>query len=87
MILKLQEMLFFIYSSRELVLKESCNIKGCNPTGRRYIFYRALAIFFLHIHIYFCFLILFPSSQSNSEDFPSEDERLGFLSLGVRKSG
>ncbi|RVW74619.1 Retrovirus-related Pol polyprotein from transposon opus [Vitis vinifera] len=25
--------------------------------------------------------------QSNSEDFPSEDERLGFLSLGVRKSG
>ena len=38
-------------------------------------------------HIYFYFLILFLSSQSNSEDFSSEDERLGSLSLGVKKAG
>ena len=37
-------------------------------------------------HIYFCFLILFISNQSNSEDFSSEDERLGFSSLGVKKA-
>ena len=40
-----------------------------------------------NFHIYFCFLILFISSQSNSEDFSSEDERLGSLSLGVKKVG
>ena len=38
-------------------------------------------------HIYFCFLVIFISSQSNSEDFSSEDERLGFSSLGVKKAG
>ena len=44
--------------------------------------YRALALLF----IYICFLVLFISSQSNSDDFSSEDERLGSLSLGVRKA-
>ena len=36
---------------------------------------------------YFCFLVSFVSSQSNSEDFSSEDERLGSSSLGVKKAG
>ena len=37
--------------------------------------------------IYFSFLILFLSSESNSEDFSSQDERLSSLSLGVKKAG
>ena len=38
-------------------------------------------------HIYFCFLVILLSSQSNSENFSSEDERLDSSSLGVRKAG
>ena len=38
-------------------------------------------------HIYFCFLIIFLSSLSNSEDFSSEDERLGSASLGAKVTG
>ena len=45
--------------------------------------YRALALLF----IYICFLVSFLSSQPNSDDFSSEDERLGSLSLGVKKAG
>ncbi|KAL6334627.1 hypothetical protein AAG906_019483 [Vitis piasezkii] len=41
----------------------------------------------LAFHIYFCSLVILLSSQSNSEDFSSEDERLGFSSLGVKKAG
>ena len=38
-------------------------------------------------HTYFCFLVILLFSQSNSEDFSSEDERLGSSSLGVKKAG
>ena len=55
----------------------------------RYIIYRikeqsTCSVF----HIYSCLLFHFHfSSQPNSEDFSTEDERLSFLSLGVRKAG
>ena len=60
----------------------------CNQSIDRYIIYRineqsTCSVF----HIYSCFLVSFLSSQPNSEDFSSEDERLSFLSLGVRKAG
>ena len=41
----------------------------------------------LEIHIYFCFLVIFISSQPNFEDFSLEDEWLGSSSLGVKKAG
>nr|CAN67805.1 hypothetical protein VITISV_011559 [Vitis vinifera] len=43
---------------------------------------------FLQIFLYkFPFFSFFLSSQSNSEDFSLEDERLGSSSLGVKKAG
>ena len=70
-------------------LEERGESGACSQTHHLYnfarnIFYRALALFF---HIYFCFLVIFLSSQSNSEDFFSEDERLGFLFLGAKVTG
>ena len=50
---------------------------------KEYILQSTCSVF----HIYFCFLILFISSQPNSEDFSSEDERLGSSSLGAKVTG
>ena len=48
-----------------------------------YRIYRALLCFSFSFIFHFHFL----SSQPNFEDFSTEDERLGFLSLRVRKAG
>ena len=50
---------------------------------KKYILQSTCSVF----PIYFCFLVSFLSSQPNSEDFSSEDEMLGSLSLGVKKAG
>ena len=59
----------------------------CNPREddhiKKYILQSTCSVF----PWYFCFLIIFISSKSNSEDVSSEDEWLGFLPLGVKKVG
>ncbi|KAL6319892.1 hypothetical protein AAG906_036964 [Vitis piasezkii] len=65
------------YSHCKQITPKCCEIRHLLREFRN-IF--SLALFFLLFHFSFLFL----SSQPNSEDFSSEDERLGSLSLGVK---
>ena len=77
---KLPSYINSLVNTNKGMLGEACN-HICNRSIYR--IYRALLCFsFSFIFHFFSF-----SSQPNSEDFSTEDERLSFLSLGVRKSG
>ena len=74
------ENIFSIYIFEPISYRSSCNIS--------YIIYVIDEQSTCSVSsLYSCFLVSFLSSQSNSEDFSAEDERLGYLALGVKKVG